>query len=272
MKLFLPDGEVRRCFWEPLASEPAGIFEKCGSGLPIRVFELRHQPFVFHAGERFNQVLSKEIGEAAGDLNCQLYMRSGKNRRQIGFRGDNDVRDLRFNHYHTASAVLERSEIAFDVNVQIGCARINHRVPLENGQVLALKQFIANRRLQDAKIDGLARAQSVEIELAQAIVESAKPGYFGVECQPAEVSDLPVVLVESERGAEERPGSEVSSDVFFGNGLVFFVRRFDRRVGQDRNKQSQDQRKEAKIIHLCAGAESKTPTLIDPLLVAKNFP
>ena len=99
-----------------------------------------------------------------------------------------------------------RREIAFDVNVQVGRAGVNHRIALKDRHVLALKDFAPDRRLKNSEIDRLTLAQLIQIKLLQPIIEAFQPRQFSIERQPAVIGDSSIVLVQTERSGRAAAG------------------------------------------------------------------
>jgi hypothetical protein len=120
-----------------------------------------------------------------------LYVGFGKHVIQVGSGRDENIWDLGFDRDQAANTIFERCKIPLHINVQIGCARINHGVALEDRHILHLKEFLLNGCLQDSQIDGLARTQFARVELRQSIVEPPQAGKFGIEREAAVIGILP---------------------------------------------------------------------------------
>ena len=119
--------------------------------------------------------------------------------------------------------ILQRREVALDINVYVRCARINHRIPLVDRHCLTLKNVPSNRGLQNSQIDGLTLAHFIEIELLKTILEPLQAGKFSVEREPAVIADLTVVFVKAQGCALKRPRGEVALNEFLSDRFVFLI-------------------------------------------------
>src|SRR5207253_704641 len=115
-----------------------------------------------------------------------------------------------------ANAIVERRKISFDINIHIACARIDHRISLEDRHVLHLKKILLHCGLKNSQIDGLAGTQFGRIEFGQYVVEPSQPVKLRVEREPAVIGYFAVVFMKAESSSLERVGSEVGVDVIHG--------------------------------------------------------
>ena len=130
---------------------------------------------------------------------------------------------MRFDRGQAANAIVERRKISFDINIHIGCARIDHRISLEDRHVLHLKKILLHCGLKNSQIDGLAGTQFGWIEFGQYIVEPSQPVKLRVEREPAVIGYFAVVFMKAESSSLERVGSEVGVDVIHGARFVLGV-------------------------------------------------
>ena len=130
---------------------------------------------------------------------------------------------LRFDRNDAAQPIFQRREFARNVNIKIDRVRVGHRVALENRHVLNEKKLTADRRLQNAQIDRIARAEFFEIEFFQPIVEPLQARKLGVDRQSRVVIDLAVVLMETQSNSLERPRGQVTLDEFLGDAVEIGV-------------------------------------------------
>ena len=130
---------------------------------------------------------------------------------------------MRFDRGQAANAIVERRKISFDINIHIGCARIDHRISLEDRHVLHLKKILLHCGLKNSQIDGLAGTQFGRIEFGQYVVEPSQPVKLRVEREPAVIGYFAVVFMKAESSSLERVGSEVGVDVIHGARFVLGV-------------------------------------------------
>ena len=130
----------------------------------------------------------------------------GRAGRQIGLGRGHDIGGLVLDRDDVAHPVFERFEIALDVNVNVQRAGVDHGVFFENAHLDDLEKLARDRRLQDAAIDRGAFAQFAGIEFVQLVLKALEAFDFGIDREPAEVTDLAIVLVEPERHALEEAG------------------------------------------------------------------
>ena len=176
--------------------------------------ECSEQFFVLRVLDRVRQILAQKLGRAARDLDRELDVWLRQNVGKIRFGCDQNVRRLRFDRNDAAQPIFQRREFARYVNVKIDRVRVGHRVALENRHVLDEKKLTADRRLQNAQIDRIARAEFFEIEFFQPIVEPLQARKLGVDRQSRVVIDLAVVLMETQSDSLERPRGQVAFDEF----------------------------------------------------------
>ena len=141
--------------------------------------------------------------------------------------------------FSTTMMLRTRSSIGanlrFDVNVHVDGARVSHRVALVDRQVLHEKQLFSDRGLEEAQIDGGARAELGEIEFLQAIVEATQAGQLGVDGEASVLVDPAIVFVETESGRLERAGGEITANVFVRDDVQLGVG-FEGRSGLRRRR------------------------------------
>src|SRR5207249_1532369 len=195
-------------------------------------------------------VVTQKIGGAACDLDCEFDVRPGQNRLQIGFAGDKNIGDLGFNLEQAANPVFQRCEIACDVNVQVGAARIGHGIALELVDILEFEELVRDCRLQNAKVNSIARIQFLGLEFPQAVLKTAKTLQFGIERKPAEIIRPAIVFMETKPSCKKRARVQVTFDELFrhraeiGIGVLRGVKR--------RNDREKDE--EEKSFHRSAAA------------------
>jgi hypothetical protein len=130
---------------------------------------------------------------------------------------------LAFDRDQASNAIFKGRKIPFDINIHIGCPRIDHWISLKDRHVLHFKEVFLDGRLQDSQIEGLARAQFARVELAQSVVKPPQPGELGVEGKAAVIADFAVVLVQPQSGPFERVRGKVAFDIFLGYRFVLGV-------------------------------------------------
>lgn len=77
--------------------------------------------------------------------------------------------------------------------------------------------------MQEAEVDPRARAQLLEIEFLEAIVEAMQAGQLGVDGEPGVFINAAIVFVETESGRFQRPGGEITANVFLRDDVEFGV-------------------------------------------------
>ena len=117
-----------------------------------------------------------------------------------------------FDRDDVAHAILERFEIALDVEVDVDRARVGHRVFLENPHVLDLEELSGDRREQDPAVDVRLLAQLARLDLVELILKAFQPLYFGIDREPAIIADLAIVLVQAEGDTLKWSGCQVAAD------------------------------------------------------------
>ena len=163
--------KIRRRLWKFFAFQPRGIIGESIRCSAISILKRAANLLVFQSDYRGDQVFLQKIRGTSCDLNCKFHIGFGKHVIQVRFACDKDVWNLGFDRNQAANAIFKRCKIPFDINIHIGCARIDHRIALEGGHVLHLKEVLLDRRLQYSQIDGLARTQFARVELRQSIIE-----------------------------------------------------------------------------------------------------
>ena len=144
---------MRGRFWKFVAFQPRCVIGERGRGFAIGLLKLGAKALVLQVGDCCDQVFLEEIGRAFRNLDGKFNIGPGKHVTQVRFCRDDNVWNLGLNCDNAANAVFERREIPFYVNVYIGRARVNHGVTFEDRHVLHLKEFLFDRRLQNAQID-----------------------------------------------------------------------------------------------------------------------
>jgi hypothetical protein len=155
-------------------------------------------------------------------------MRFWQHFRQIGFCRDHDVRCLVLDYDNAADPVLDRRVFALDENAHVERARVAHRVALVDRQVLHEEELLPDRRLQEAEADPRARAEFLEIEFLQAIVEAMEAGQLGIDGEPGVFVNAPIVFVKAEGGRFQGAGGEITADVFLRDDIELGIG-FERR-------------------------------------------
>src|SRR5262249_2996704 len=168
-------------------------------------------------------IFFQKISRTPGNLDRNFYKRLWKRFIEVCSRCDEDIWDLGFDGGEAADAIVERRKIAFDINIHIGCARIDHRISLEDRHVLHLKKILLPCGLKKSQIDGLAGTQFGWIEFCQYIVKPSQPVKLRVEREPAVIGYFAVVFMKAESSSLQRVGSEVGVDVIHGARFVLGV-------------------------------------------------
>src|SRR2546430_8766420 len=156
--------------------------------------------FVLEGTDGGNEILLQKIRGTFCDLNGELHIRFGNDIIEVRPRGNENIWDLRFDRDQAANAILERRKIPLDVNIYIGSARINHRIPFEYRHLLHFKEVLLDCSLENSQIDGLAGGELGSIALVRPELEEPQARKVGGEREVAVGSEFPLILIQPHRG------------------------------------------------------------------------